>query len=51
MDMDQNYIENSFGKSLNFFKNNILSDSLATKYTLQTRLKNLYVYCTVFLCP
>ena len=35
-------------KSHNFFKNNILSDSLPTKYTLQSRLKNLYMYCTVF---
>ena len=35
-------------KSQNFFKNNILSDSLPTKYTLQSRLKNLYMYCTVF---
>ena len=28
-------------KSHNFFKNNILSDSLLTKYTLQIRLKSL----------
>ena len=36
-------------KSQNFFKHNILSDSLATKYTLQSHLKNLYMYYTVFL--
>ena len=35
-------------KSQNFLKNNILSDSLPTKYTLQSRLKILYMYCTVF---
>ena len=28
-------------KSQNFFKNNILSDSLLIKYTLQIRLKSL----------
>ena len=28
-------------KSQNFFENNILSDSLLTKYTLQIRLKSL----------
>ena len=28
-------------KSQNFFKNNILSDSLLTKYTLKIRLKSL----------
>ena len=35
-------------KLQNFFKNNILSDSLPTKYTLQSHLKNLYMHCTVF---
>ena len=35
-----------FDKSQNFFKN-ILNDSLPTIYTLQSRLKNLYIYCTV----
>ena len=34
-----------FDKSQNIFKNNILSDSLPTKYTLQSHLKNLYMYC------
>ena len=38
-------------KSQNFFKNNILSDSRLAKYTLQIRLKNLYMYCTVFFSP